>query len=241
MVAPMRFVVAALAGFALAVVPALAADHSVKTSGLSFAPKTITIAPGDKVIWSNPDAGNHNVKFDDGGLEKTASPSPVWNEEVSRTFPTAGSYRYVCEQHEADGMTGTVVVQAPATTGTTTSTTPTTTTPAPTATPTPTPAPDGTTPAAEDPVTVKLVGTRFTRRTGVRLRVSSDRARTITGTLKRSGRTFGAVRFKVTAGTQTVRVTRTTRRRALARGSYALTLRSSGARGLPVTVRFRVR
>lgn len=233
MVASMRLLLAALLGFALAVVPALAADHAVTASGVSWNPATIEVKVGDRVVWSNPEGGFHNVKFDDGGLDKPADPAAIWTEEVARTFTEAGSYRYVCEAHEADGMIGTVVVRADD--GTTTTTTQTiTTTPPPPTTPT-------STTVVKPAVTVRTVGTRFRSRTGIRLRVTSDRARTLTGTFRRRGRTVGTLRLRVRKGSRIYRVRRTRAGRRLRPGSYRLVVRSAGAYGLPVTVKFRVR
>ena len=117
-------------------IPALAADTAVTASGTSFSPATITIDVGDKVTWSNPASGFHNVHFEDGQFDTPASPSSSWPAAVERTFAADGEYRYYCEQHGAPngvGMSGKVVVGTAATTttgttGTTTTATTTTTT-----------------------------------------------------------------------------------------------------------------
>lgn len=225
----MRLLLAALAGFALAVVPALATGHNrVQTVGdTGWDPPLVSLTAGETVTWRNA-GGTHNVKFTDGSYEQPEVPSEAW--EVSRTFATAGTYDYVCAAHP--GMQGRVVVEAAATTTTTTQTTTA-------ATPAPTPAPTSA-PIVRD-VTVKVLGRVFSRRRGVRLRVTSDRARTLTGTLRRGTRRFGSLRLRARKGTRVVRFTRTRAGRRLARGSYRLTLRARGAYGLPVTVRFRVR
>lgn len=111
-----RLLVAALAGFGVAVVPALAANQSVQaTSGLTFSPATVTVAPGETVTFANPGGGFHNVHFEDGQFQQPAMPSTMtWS--VSRTFSTAGTFRFYCDQHGAPGgmgMSGTVVM-APA-------------------------------------------------------------------------------------------------------------------------------
>jgi plastocyanin len=120
-----------LAGLAVAVVPSLAANQTVKTADpFSFDPQVVTINQGETVTWSNDSGGLHNVKFDDGSFEQPPDPSfATWT--VSRTFNQAGSFGYVCRQHASSGMTGTVVVQPATTSGTTntTGTTPTTTVP----------------------------------------------------------------------------------------------------------------
>ena len=102
-----------LALTALLVVPASAADQSVTaTLTSSFEPAEVTIDIGDKVTWNN-EGGFHNVKFDDGSFEEPASPSLSWST-VERTFDTAGTFRYYCEQHggpDGVGMSGTVGVR----------------------------------------------------------------------------------------------------------------------------------
>jgi plastocyanin len=110
-----------LAGLAVAALPALGADETVSaTTDSTFDPSTVTINVGDTVTWKN-DGGLHNVHFDDGLFDQPADPDlSAWS--VNRTFNTAGTFRYYCDQHGAPGgmgMSGTVVVQA-AGTGTTT-------------------------------------------------------------------------------------------------------------------------
>lgn len=97
----------------LLAVPANAADQSVSaTLTNSFEPAEVTIDVGDKVTWDN-EGGFHNVKFDDGSFEEPASPSFDW-ETVERTFDSAGTFKYYCEQHggpDGLGMSGTVSVR----------------------------------------------------------------------------------------------------------------------------------
>jgi plastocyanin len=99
-----------LAGLALAVVPTLGANTDVTVGGgtNTFSPKTVTISQGDSVTWTNA-GGFHNVKFDDGTVVHELS-SSAWT--ASRAFASAGTFSYFCEAHQAEGMTGTVVVNA---------------------------------------------------------------------------------------------------------------------------------
>jgi plastocyanin len=110
-------VTAFVAGLALAVVPTLGANVDVTSGpGETFSPKTVTVAQGDSVTWTNA-VGFHNVKFGDGLFTQPSPPdSTAW--KVSRTFTAAGTYGYYCEVHRNDGMTGTVVVTAPGSTTT---------------------------------------------------------------------------------------------------------------------------
>ena len=246
----MRLLLAGLAGFALAVVPALAADHSVQaTPGNVFTPATLEVKVGDSVTWTNS-GGNHNVHFKDG-FDQPADPSPVWSEPVKRTFSATGTYKYWCDAHgsEDTDMAGTIVVKSDDTTGTTTQTTTTgtttqttTTTTPTTTTTTPTTTETTTTPPPPPVVSVRATRSSFCvrrsrtcRRPGVVLRITSDTPHRIQGTLRRNGRTFGKVAFDVPAGTRTVRFTRTRTGKRLARGRYSLKL------GTAPTVRFRVR
>lgn len=80
----------------------------VTTPGTSFSPATVTIAPGGTVQWEISGA-THNVTFDAAAPPGGSVPDTRSGTVVSRTFPAAGSYPYVCTRHS--GMTGRVVVQ----------------------------------------------------------------------------------------------------------------------------------
>jgi plastocyanin len=111
---------ALIAGFLVAVLPALAADRGVTASSNvdvtvssnQFTPKTVTINQGDTVTWTNSTGGDHNVHFDDNSFEMPSDPdTSAW--KVSRTFNTPGKFGYYCEQHggpQGAGMSGVVIV-----------------------------------------------------------------------------------------------------------------------------------
>lgn len=83
------------------------ATATVTTPGSSFSPSLVTIARGGSVTWQISGA-RHNVTF--SGAAPTGGSIPdTENASATRTFPTAGSYDYVCTRHS--GMTGRVVVQ----------------------------------------------------------------------------------------------------------------------------------
>lgn len=89
----------------------------------TFFPASVTIAPGDTVVWLRI-GGSHNVTADDGSfrLGETASGNVggSWTT-VSHTFNAAGTFRYFCEAHGGAGglgMSGTVIVQDAAATQT---------------------------------------------------------------------------------------------------------------------------
>ncbi|HEX8205873.1 MAG TPA: hypothetical protein VF587_07435 [Solirubrobacteraceae bacterium] len=162
------FPAAGLAGLALAVVPALAADQTVTTDGNRFEPDEVAVQPGNKITIHNGDTGNHDLYWDDGapghpGASKgSVGDSTDWSTE--RTFGDADndkSFRYYCSIHggpDGSGMSGIVYVNSAGTVptdpgggggGTTTTgggggTTTTSTTPPPGGTST-TPPPGGTT------------------------------------------------------------------------------------------------
>jgi plastocyanin len=77
----------------------------------TFLPASVTIYAGEKVTWTNA-GGDHNVKFEDLPTGQPSTPAATWTEPVERTFPTPGTYRYVCQAH-TPYMSGTVQVLAP--------------------------------------------------------------------------------------------------------------------------------
>ena len=71
-----------------------------------FVPNQISIARGASVTWVFG-AVDHNVTF--GGAAGAPSDiGPTRNDEVSRTFNTAGTFPYTCTLHP--GMSGQVAV-----------------------------------------------------------------------------------------------------------------------------------
>jgi plastocyanin len=116
-------VFAALA--AIAVIPFVVAQSpaTVRMTGdKSFEPKTITVKPGDTVVWKNVSDMIHTVtdvptqaitkgdaalppnakEFDSGLIQP--------GKDYSYTFTVPGTYKYFCVPHETAGMVGTVVV-----------------------------------------------------------------------------------------------------------------------------------
>ena len=79
-----------------------------------FSPSTLDITVGQAVTWQFGPV-DHNVIFNpvNGAPQDIAI---TRNANVSRTFPTAGTFPYVCTLHA--GMTGTIrATLPPATTG----------------------------------------------------------------------------------------------------------------------------
>ena len=100
--------VLALVGSGLGAV-VLAADHAVNIAGFAFSPKSVTIAVGDTVTWTNADAQGHTATADDASFD-TGTIST--GNAKSVTFSTAGTFGYHCKIHPA--MTATIVVAAAA-------------------------------------------------------------------------------------------------------------------------------
>ena len=87
---------------------AQAAEHAVGVSSNVFTPADLTVAVGDTVRWTNS-GGFHNVRFDGEMIGQPVAPdNAMW--AVARTFTTAGTFSYYCEQHRVVGMTGVVRV-----------------------------------------------------------------------------------------------------------------------------------
>ena len=81
----------------------------VKIDNFSFVPKSLTVKAGTEVIWTNRDDIPHNVESTD---KKFSSPVLDTDQVFSFSFQNPGTYPYFCKIHPM--MTGTVVVEAPA-------------------------------------------------------------------------------------------------------------------------------
>ena len=119
---------AVLVVIGLAVGRTAAATKSVQAlSSLMFSPASVNVAVGDTVSWSGL-SYPHTVTWEDGSLGSSGG------DTYSRTFDTAGTFKYYCSIHGGPngvGMAGVVVVGDPATA---TSTATVTSTPVATAT-----------------------------------------------------------------------------------------------------------
>jgi hypothetical protein len=216
------------------VLPALAANQSVAIHDFTFAPRAVAVLPGESVSWQADGSYRHSVHF---AGEPPGTPSV--NYQRTKTFPTAGEYRYVCEVHAY--MQGTVYVNS---TGTVPTPSPTA---SPTASPTPSPGSGGSggTPGGGGPASgPSPAGTpvsSFRLRAGVRKRkvfltltVGADEAVRVRGTLRRGSKRVRGVSLRARPGRHRVRLPG----KALKPGRYTLTLRAGDLRR---TVRFRVR
>jgi plastocyanin len=104
--------------------------HTVKmigdSKGFYFEPETLTIEPGDKVVWKMVSGPPHNVSFRGQSTPEGAeSILRENNRYVSEYYTVAGQtfeihfteeyptgrYDYVCEPHVTSGMTGTLTIE----------------------------------------------------------------------------------------------------------------------------------
>lgn len=83
-----------------------AESHPVAIKNFEFAPRTVTIAAGESVRWTNGDVANHQVSSGvvDGADQprpdgRISSPLLFRGDAFSVTFRTAGQYPYYCRVH----------------------------------------------------------------------------------------------------------------------------------------------
>ena len=91
--------------------PSAPATASVSILDRSFSPTTVTIAPGGTVSWTNQSGRDHTATgtgFDSGVLDGGG--------RFSNTFPSTGTFAYICEIHAE--MRASVTVAAGAGAGT---------------------------------------------------------------------------------------------------------------------------
>jgi plastocyanin len=79
-----------------------------------FDPTTITIKVGQTVTFKNTGQAPHTATADDNSWDSTATHAldPPGGSFTTPPFTKAGTVTYKCTYHAAQGMTGTIVVQA---------------------------------------------------------------------------------------------------------------------------------
>ncbi len=82
------------------------ATVQVAIQNFAFSPRTLTIAPGTTVVWTQQDSAPHTVTSDTGAW--TASADLHAGQTFSHTFTTAGTFAYHCAVHP--NMTATITV-----------------------------------------------------------------------------------------------------------------------------------
>jgi plastocyanin len=76
-----------------------------------FRPDTITVAPGDTIVWRHTGTRPHDVTADNGAFSSPRRMST--GQTFSWTAGAAGTYTYLCTIHSAQ-QKGTIIVQAAA-------------------------------------------------------------------------------------------------------------------------------
>jgi plastocyanin len=85
----------------------IAAEHHVTIQDDEFLPHSLTIAPGDTVIWTNI-GGDHTVTSDDELFSSTTQGGAAipFNGTFTHTFNANGRFPYYCQLHGAPGGQG---------------------------------------------------------------------------------------------------------------------------------------
>jgi plastocyanin len=83
-------------------------EATISIRDFSFAPVSLTVAPGTKVRWKNLDGEPHTVRGVDSGFRSEPLDQ---NDSFTFKFDKPGTYRYVCSIHPQ--MIGTIIVKAP--------------------------------------------------------------------------------------------------------------------------------
>jgi plastocyanin len=81
--------------------------HTVTIDATSFAPASLTIAPGDSVNWVNKDIIPHTATSAKKGLFDSGTIAT--GESWKHTFKTAGDLAYICQFHPT--MKGSITVK----------------------------------------------------------------------------------------------------------------------------------
>lgn len=79
---------------------------AVDIRDFTFAPKTLTVAAGTRVVWTNRDEEPHVVVS--AGNQFSPSRALDTSDSYAVTFDHAGTYTYYCAMHPM--MVGTVIV-----------------------------------------------------------------------------------------------------------------------------------
>ncbi len=86
------------------------AGNTINMNSETFDRTEVHIAPGQTVIWNNPNSDTHTVTADDGSFD---SGDVATGDQYTMEFDTPGTYPYFCQYHGGpggDGMSGVIVV-----------------------------------------------------------------------------------------------------------------------------------
>ncbi|MGX9854854.1 cupredoxin domain-containing protein [Limimaricola variabilis] len=85
--------------------PVMGQMHQVDIQGFAFQPATLTVAPGDTVVFTNRDAAPHTVTADSGAFD---SGRLATGQTIGMSFNARGDYSYYCALHPR--MRGSITV-----------------------------------------------------------------------------------------------------------------------------------
>jgi plastocyanin len=86
--------------------PRRVATGAVRIEGFAFQPRSLTVAAGKSVTWTNADAAAHTVTASAGGF---SSDQLGRGQRFTRRFARAGRFAYICALHPE--MRGVVTVR----------------------------------------------------------------------------------------------------------------------------------
>jgi len=81
--------------------------QQVEIRNFAFAPKSLTVSPGTRVVWTNHDEEPHVVTS--AGSQFPSSKGLDAGDSYAVTFSKPGTYAYYCSIHPM--MVGTIIVQ----------------------------------------------------------------------------------------------------------------------------------
>lgn len=90
--------------------PTTATVDTVRMSGTTFSPSSLTVKTGSTIVWVNMQTMTHTVT-PDGHSQWARAESSSPGEVLRATITEAGTFDYYCEPHRSSGMTGRIVVQ----------------------------------------------------------------------------------------------------------------------------------
>jgi plastocyanin len=70
--------------------------HAVTIENMQFSPATLTVAPGERIVWTNQDLFPHTATADDGAFDsKAIAAQAQWTFLAGKS----GEYAYGCTFH----------------------------------------------------------------------------------------------------------------------------------------------
>ncbi len=87
--------------------PAKSATSQVEIRNFAFAPNSMTVPVGTRVVWTNRDEEPHVITS--AGKQFATSPALDTSDTYAVTFSKPGTYAYYCSIHPM--MVGTIIVQ----------------------------------------------------------------------------------------------------------------------------------